>query len=199
MVARYEEVPSDKRRLSSGQEVAIVWPDAGDETMPTVFVDYISSRPTQLENEAEAVWQEIRPEAERRDIRRVALRPTVVEKGFKWCGWRPSFWRASTSTYWYGRSKDGHWTVGDPGVSSQEAPPNIPEKPVKGVPIELTFGPTGPVAMPDGHLAVVLTAQIQDSNRKTIGYLKEALKEGLQAWETLFHEWGIDAAPPNNA
>jgi hypothetical protein len=124
MVARYEEVTADKRRLSSGQEIAILWPDKAGETTPTVFVDYVSSRPSQLEDEARDVWREIRPELEQRDIRRVALRPTVIEKGFKWRDGKPSFWRASTSTYWYGRSNGGSWTAGDPGVSRREAPPN---------------------------------------------------------------------------
>jgi hypothetical protein len=126
MVARYEVVPSEKRRLSTGQEVAIVWPDASDERPPTVFIQYFSSRPTQLADEAKDVWGEIRPDVERRGIRRVALMPTVLEKGFKWRDGKPSFWRASTSTYWYGRTKDGSWTAGDPGVSSQGARPPDP-------------------------------------------------------------------------
>jgi hypothetical protein len=123
MVARYEEVALDKRRLSSGLEVSILWPEAA-ETTPTVFVDYISSRPSDVEIEAGEVWREIRPEVDRRDVRRVALRATVVEKGFKWRDGMPSFWRTSTSTYWYGRNQEGHWTAGDPGASSQVAPPN---------------------------------------------------------------------------
>lgn len=118
MVARYEEVPSDTRRLSTGQEVLFLWPDEA-EPNPTLLIDYISSRPTQLEEEARGVWREIRPEAERKRIHRVAVRPTVVERGLQWReGW-PSFWRASTTTFWHGRAPDGRWTEGDPGVRSE--------------------------------------------------------------------------------
>jgi hypothetical protein len=63
-----------------------------------------------------------------------------------------------------------------------------------GGPVELTFGPSGPIASPEGALAVVLTAQILDAQGKTVGYLKEALKEGMKAWEELFREWGIIAS-----
>jgi len=124
MVAQYEEVPSDRRRLSSGQEVTLVWPDEAAQATPTLFVEYISSSPTQLEAEARGVWAEIRPGAEQKSIHRVAVRPTVVERGLRWRERRPSFWRASTSTFWFGQAPDGRWTDGDPGVSSEEAPPN---------------------------------------------------------------------------
>jgi hypothetical protein len=121
MVAQYEEVPSDRKRLSSGQEILLVWPSDGDETPPTLFVDYISSAasPTILEQEARDVWAEVRSEAERKDVRRVAIRPTIVERGLKWQDGRPSLWRSSTSTFWHGRGTNGKWTDGDPGVTRE--------------------------------------------------------------------------------
>lgn len=118
-VAMYEETPGEKRRLASGQEVLLVWPeaDAEPEPVPTLFVQYVSSRPTQVEDEARAVWEAIRPDAEQRKIRRVAVCPTVIDRGLKWRDGRPSFWRASTSFFWHGQGADGRWTDGDPGVS----------------------------------------------------------------------------------
>ena len=109
MVARYEEMSSDKRRLRSGQEVVLVWPDS-DDPAPTLFINYVSKQPTRLEDEAREVWAEIRPEAEQKSVRRVAVQPTVAE-GRWW-----SF-KSMTTTFFHGRGADGRWTEGDPGVS----------------------------------------------------------------------------------
>jgi hypothetical protein len=128
MVARYEEVPSDRRRLASGQEVAVVWPHAGQPT-PTVIVDYVSVTPAQLEEEARRVFEEIRPEVEKKNVHRVALQAMVVEKGLKWRDGRPSFWRAHSTVYWYGRRDGGPWTEGDPGVHDTGHDPRVVRAP----------------------------------------------------------------------
>jgi len=123
MVTTYEEVPSDRRKLNSGLEVLLVWPEAAAPSEPgALFVEYISfaSNPALLAVEAQQVWAEIRYDAEQRSVVRVAILPTVVERGFKWQSGRPSFWRSTTTTFWHGRGKDGQWTEGDPGVSRAE-------------------------------------------------------------------------------
>jgi hypothetical protein len=119
MVAQFEEVPSDRRQLRNGLEVLLLWPDQELAGSATVSVAYISARPDQLEAEAQEVWAEIRADVEKKGIGRVALRPTVFERGFKWHNGRPSFWRTSTTTFWRGRTATGGWSDGDPGVDGQ--------------------------------------------------------------------------------
>jgi hypothetical protein len=64
-------------------------------------------------------------------------------------------------------------------------------RPLGRVNVEVRFSESGTVVTPTGHLAVVLNAQILDSAGQTIGYLRDLVKDGLEAWEGLFRAWGI--------
>jgi hypothetical protein len=113
----YEGGRPEAKQLS-GVALRAYWPEGRGPSSRTLIVEYESSLTDQqkLEEEASSVWAQLQAEAERRTIQRVALRPTVVQRGLMWRNGRPSFWRSSTTTFWRGRSAAGVWSLGDPGV-----------------------------------------------------------------------------------